>query len=139
MPTCRDFGLGVLVWSPLARGFLSGKFRRGQAAPQGARLSLWRDSMRALDNDRCWATLDAVRAVATERSVSPAVVALAWLLTRPEVTSVILGARDGHQLAENLRAAELTLSAAEVARLDEECREINLGYPYSFIEAFSRR
>jgi aryl-alcohol dehydrogenase-like predicted oxidoreductase len=138
VPACRDFGLGVLVWSPLGRGFLSGKFRRGEPPPAGARLAAWTDSMRALDNDRSWATLDATRAIASEHAVSPAAVAIAWLLHRPEVTSVILGARDAKQLADNLAAAELALSAAELSRLDEVSK-IDLGYPYSFIAAFARR
>ena len=138
IPACRDFGLGVLVWAPLARGFLSGKFRRGEPPPAGSRLESWKDSMRLLDNDRNWATIDAVRGIATERSVTPAAVAIAWLLARSEVTSVIIGARDGKQLTENLAAGDLTLSSAELSRLDE-VSQIDLGYPYSFIQAFERR
>jgi len=138
VPACRDHGLGILVYSPLARGFLTGKYRRGEPPPAGTRLEAWKDSMRAVDNDRCWAILDAVRSVAEERSVAPATVAVAWLLARREVTSVILGARDEKQLAPNLAAADLTLTPAELARLDEVSK-IDLGYPYAFIEAFSKR
>ncbi len=138
IPACRDHGLGILVYSPLTRGFLTGKYRRGEPAPAGTRLDAWKDSMRSVDNDRSWAILDAVRAVAEERSVAPATVAVAWLLAQPEVTSVILGARDDKQLAPNLAAADLTLTAAELARLDEVSK-IDLGYPYAFIEAFSKR
>lgn len=138
VPACRDHGLGILVYSPLARGFLTGKYRRGEPPPAGTRLEAWKDSMRAVDNDRCWAILDAVCTVAEERSVAPATVAVAWLLARREVTSVILGARDEKQLAPNLAAADLSLTPAELARLDEVSK-IDLGYPYAFIEAFSKR
>lgn len=138
LPACRDHGLGILVYSPLARGFLSGKYRRGEPAPTGTRLEAWKDSMRQIDNDRAWGILDAVRAVATERSVAPATVAVAWLLARKEVTSVIIGARDDKQLAPNLAAADLTLTPAEVARLDE-ASSFDLGYPYAFIESFTKR
>src|SRR5919197_807159 len=61
VPACRAFGLGTLVWSPLARGFLSGKYERGRPPPQGSRLSTWSESFKQFDNDRCWGVLDAVR------------------------------------------------------------------------------
>jgi aryl-alcohol dehydrogenase-like predicted oxidoreductase len=132
VPACRVFGLGIMVWSPLAAGFLSGKYRRGEPAPAGSRLAAWKDTARRLDTDRSWSVLDAVRGVAQEREVSPGTIAIAWLLRRPEVSAVIYGARTIEQLGDNLRAADLTLTDAEVARLDD-ASTIDLGYPYTFI------
>lgn len=138
IPACRDHAVGIMVWSPLGRGFLSGKFKRGEPPPAGSRLEAWKDSMRLLDNDRCWGVIDAVRAIASERSVSPSAVALAWLLARREVSSVIIGARDEKQLADNLAAADLVLAEPELARLDDVSK-IELGYPYGFIAAMDKR
>jgi len=132
IPSCRAFGLGMLVWSPLARGFLSGKYQRGQKAPAGSRLATWQDSYKQFDNDRCWTVLDAVSAVAKRRETTPAAVALAWLLSRPEVTTVLVGARDLRQLEENLKALTVKLDADELASL-ERASTPEWGYPYSFI------
>lgn len=132
IPAVRAFGLGTLVWSPLARGFLSGKYQRGQPAPEGSRLATWQESFKQFDHDRGWAVLEAVRAVARRRETTPAAVALAWLLARPEVTSVIVGARDVRQLEENLRALQVKLDADDLAALDAVSVP-EWGYPYSFI------
>lgn len=132
VPACRAFGLGVLAWSPLARGFLSGKYRRGEAPPAGTRLDAWKEAYRSFDNDRMWALLDAVTAIAQERETTPAAVSLAWLLARPEVTSLVVGARTVAQLEENLAALQVHLRADELQRLDEASRP-DWGYPYSFI------
>jgi aryl-alcohol dehydrogenase-like predicted oxidoreductase len=93
VPLCRSKGLGILPWSPLAGGFLTGKYEKGQAAPAGTRLETWKDRFGRYDNDRNWKIIDAVRAVATELEATPAQVSLAWLLTRETVSSVIFGAR----------------------------------------------
>jgi aryl-alcohol dehydrogenase-like predicted oxidoreductase len=132
VPACRAFGLGVLVWSPLARGFLSGKYRRGQAPPPGSRLESWQDSWKAYDNERMWSLIDTLVAVAERRSTTPASVALAWLLAKPEVTSVIIGARTNAQLQDNLRALEVKLSAEDLGALDKASTP-DWGYPYGFI------
>jgi aryl-alcohol dehydrogenase-like predicted oxidoreductase len=132
VPASRAFGLGLLVWSPLARGFLSGKYRRGEAPPAGARLATWRDSYRQFDDDRGWAVVEAVRAVAGRRGATPAQVSIAWLLAKPEATSVLVGARTEAQLEDNLRAAELRLSPEEVAELDRASQP-DWGYPQAFI------
>lgn len=132
VPACAAHGLGILVWSPLARGFLSGKYERNQPAPPGSRLEAWKDSMKAMDTDRNWAIVDALRAVAKEVGSTPARVALAWLVARKEVTSIILGARDEAQLDDNLAALELSLSAAQLATLEEVSRPA-WGYPQEFI------
>ncbi len=134
IPACRAFGLGTLVWSPLARGFLSGKYRRDQPPPAGTRLDAWKDSFRALDNDRGWAVVDAVRAVAEKHDATCSAVALAWLLAKPETSSIIVGARTVAQLEENLAALELSLDPSDIERLDAASRP-EWGYPYSFIAA----
>jgi aryl-alcohol dehydrogenase-like predicted oxidoreductase len=134
IPACRAFGLGTLVWSPLARGFLSGKYRRNEPPPAGTRLEAWKDSFRSLDNDRGWAVVEAVRAVAEKHDTTCSAVALAWLLAKPETSSIIVGARSVSQLEENLAALELALEPADLERLDSASRP-EWGYPYSFIAA----
>src|SRR5690606_29070564 len=94
VPACRAYGLGIIPWSPLAGGFLSGKYSKGQKPPPGSRFEKWKQRYDAFDKPRNWAILDAVRAVASERGSTPAAVSLAWLLRKPTVTSVIFGARD---------------------------------------------
>ncbi|HET9148372.1 MAG TPA: aldo/keto reductase [Acetobacteraceae bacterium] len=128
IPISIDQGLGVLVWSPLAGGLLSGKHRRGKA-PEGTRqLAGWKEPP-VRDEDRLWDIVDALVEIADARGVSAAQVALAWLLGRQAVTSVIIGARDERQLADNLKAAELRLSEEERRRLDEVSAPPLL-YPY---------
>jgi aryl-alcohol dehydrogenase-like predicted oxidoreductase len=133
LPLCAKFGLGVLPWSPLASGLLTGKYRRGQAPPAGSRLDVWVDRYKAFDTDRHWAIVEALVAVAAEVEKTPSQVALAWLLARPVVSSVIFGARTVAQLDENLGAGELDLPAAALARLDAVSAP-DLGYPYEFIK-----
>ncbi len=129
IPLAVDQGLGTLVWSPLAGGLLSGKYRRDEDMPAGARhLTDWNEPP-VYDEDRLYDTVDVLVQIAEARGVSAAQVALAWLLTRPTVSSVIIGARTDEQLADNLAAAELTLSAQEAGRLEEVSRP-PLIYPY---------
>jgi aryl-alcohol dehydrogenase-like predicted oxidoreductase len=129
VPISLDQGLGILVWSPLAGGLLSGKFRRGQQGPEGSRaLSDWGEPP-ILDQERLYDIIEAVVAVAEGRGCSPAQVALAWLLGRPGVTSLVIGARTEAQLADNLGAAEVTLSAEETEKLDAVSAPPLL-YPY---------
>jgi aryl-alcohol dehydrogenase-like predicted oxidoreductase len=132
IPACRAFGVGTLIWSPLARGFLSGKYRRNQAPPAGTRLESWQDSYKAFDNDRMWSLLDVLEKIAKRRETTQAAVALAWLLAKPETTSIILGARTEQQLDDNLRARDVKLSPEDVKELDEASRP-NWEYPYDFI------
>jgi aryl-alcohol dehydrogenase-like predicted oxidoreductase len=129
IPLGVDQGLGTLVWSPLAGGLLSGKYRRGQDAPAGSRhLTDWNEPP-VYDEDKLYDTVDVIVEVAESHGVSAAQVALAWLLGRPTVSSVVVGARTEEQLADNLRAADLTLSDEEVGRLEEVSRPALL-YPY---------
>ena len=133
IPVCQRHGLGVLPWSPLAGGFLSGKYRQGQAPPAGTRLEAWKERYQSFDDPRNWRILDAVTAVAAELGASPSAVSLAWLLRRPAVASVIFGARSVEQLEDNLAAARLELPAEALRRLDE-ASALRLGYPYDFIQ-----
>lgn len=134
VPLCREQGLGILPWSPLAGGFLTGKFEQGKPAQAGTRLGEKAERFGRYDLPRNWTILDAVRAVATETGASPSAVSLAWLLAKPQVTSVIFGARTVAQLDENLAGAELELSAKHVEVLDK-ASAFDLGYPYAFIGA----
>ena len=132
LPLCQKFGLGVLPWSPLAGGLLSGKYRRGQAPPAGTRLAQWKQRYESFDKPRNWDIVEALVAVANELGKTPPQVALAWLLARPVVSSVIFGARTVAQLEDNLGASELDLPAAALIRLDAVGAP-ELGYPYDFI------
>jgi aryl-alcohol dehydrogenase-like predicted oxidoreductase len=134
VPLCRDEGLGILPWSPLAGGFLTGKFERGKPPVTGTRLGEKAHRLARYDVERNWKILDAVRGVARETGASPSAVSIAWLLARPQVTSVIFGARNVEQLEANLAGAELALAPGQLAALDQ-ASAFELGYPYAFIQA----
>jgi aryl-alcohol dehydrogenase-like predicted oxidoreductase len=135
VPACESTGLGLLPWSPLGGGWLTGKYRK-DARPTGAtRLGENPDrGVEAYDRrstaQRTWDVIDAVQSIASSRGVTMAQVALAWLVDRPMVTSVILGARTVEQLQDNLSAADLHLDAAELARLDAASDPAPADYPY---------
>lgn len=132
IPACKAFGLGTLVWSPLASGFLSGKYQRGQAPPAGSRLGAWQDTMKRYDNERSWKIIDALGAVAKRRETTHAAVALAWLLARSEVSTVIIGARTPEQVKDNLRALDVKLAPEDLRELNDASSP-EWGYPYSFL------
>jgi aryl-alcohol dehydrogenase-like predicted oxidoreductase len=117
LPLLEAEKIGLLVWSPLAGGLLSGKFSRENQKPQGARRSEF--DFPIVDKERTWKILDVMGPIAKAHDCSPARIALAWLLTRPIVTSVILGAKRLDQLQDNLAAIELELSKEEIEQLDE--------------------
>jgi aryl-alcohol dehydrogenase-like predicted oxidoreductase len=117
VPLSNDQRLAILPWSPLAGGLLSGKFRRGEAGPQGARRTTF--DFPPVDKERLFTIVDAMRPMAERREVSVARVALAWLLHQPHVTSIIIGVRSREQLLDNLAATELKLTAEELAALDK--------------------
>jgi aryl-alcohol dehydrogenase-like predicted oxidoreductase len=132
---CVNERIGILPWSPLGGGWLTGKYRRDM--PPTGTTRLGEDPERGMEaysqrnpEERTWQVIDAVRSVAEARGVSMAQVALAWLVDRPAVTSVILGARTLDQLDDNLGAAGLHLSAEETARLNEASTPIVDDYPY---------
>jgi len=138
VPLCERHGLGILPWSPLAGGFLSGKYARGQKPPEGSRLASWEDTMKRFDNDRHWSTLETVQAVAREVGATASQVALAWLISKKVVSSVIFGARTVAQLEDNAKAAEVKLPPEALARLDEVSAP-PLGYPYDFMKRVQGR
>jgi aryl-alcohol dehydrogenase-like predicted oxidoreductase len=116
LPLVEDQGLGVMVWSPLAGGFLSGKFRRDSRGDNESRRTVF--DFPPVDKERAYDIIDVLAAVAKAHGVSVARVALAWLLQRKGVMSIIVGAKSIEQLDDNLAAADLTLSAEEIAKLD---------------------
>jgi aryl-alcohol dehydrogenase-like predicted oxidoreductase len=117
VPMLNEEQLGLMVWSPLAGGLLSGKFGPGANTPEGARRSSF--DFPPVDKDHAWPIVEAMREVGQAHGVSVARVALAWLLAKPHVMSVIIGAKTTEQLDDNLAAAEVELTADELARLDE--------------------
>jgi aryl-alcohol dehydrogenase-like predicted oxidoreductase len=134
VPAALDAGLGLLPWSPLGGGWLSGKYRRDQRPTGATRLGEDPDrGMEAFDRrstDLTWQVIDTVQKIAEERGVSMAEVALAWVTARPAVTSTILGARTLEQLETNLRAADLQLTPEETAALDAASDPRAVDYPY---------
>jgi aryl-alcohol dehydrogenase (NADP+) len=134
VPAVLDARMGMLPWSPLGGGWLSGKYRRDQR-PTGA-TRLGEDPGRGMEaydrrgTDRTWHVIDAVQKVAEDRGISMAEVALAWVAARPAVSSTILGARTLDQLEANLRSAGLHLTAAETAALDAASDPHPVDYPY---------
>jgi aryl-alcohol dehydrogenase-like predicted oxidoreductase len=137
VPLAEDAGLSLTVWSPLAGGFLSGKFDRGGVTTE-------QDSRRAragadfvqFDEESGFKILDAARAVAARHGVSPARVAIAWLLAQRSVTSVIVGARKLEQLTDNIAASDLALTGHDLAELDEASRP-PVAYPNWIQDAFA--
>lgn len=135
VPACLDAGIGLLPWSPLAGGWLAGKYRRDEM-PTGA-TRLGENPARGMEafgprnaETRTWAVIEAVAALAHVRGATPAEVALAWVAGRPAVTSVILGARTVEQLAANLKAGALRLSGEETEALDDVSAPAMADYPY---------
>ncbi|WP_323961647.1 aldo/keto reductase [Arthrobacter sp. JZ12] len=146
VPAALDAGMGLLPWSPLGGGWLTGKYLR-DTAPQGA-TRLGENPERGMEawkkrnaQERTWAIIDVVLEIANARDVSASQVALAWVEQQPAVTSVILGARTTEQLADNLAAATLQLSPEDVQRLSEVSAPDFADYPYGGpgIEQRSRR
>lgn len=144
IPVCQREGLGVICWSPLRGGWLSGKYRRGmEAPPEGSRVQIaeekgWSESWSAYNNEHTWGVIDALHEISDEIGKAPAQVAINWLLQRPGVTAPIIGARTMEQVEQNLGAAGWSLNEAQMARLDADS-EIEPPYPYSFINRGSRR
>ncbi|MGY4575151.1 MULTISPECIES: aldo/keto reductase [Bradyrhizobium] len=140
MPLALDQGVGALVWSPLGWGRLTGKIRRGQPLPTNSRLHETAQFGPPVDDEKLYAIVDALDAVATEAGRSVPQIAIAWLLTRPSVSSVIIGARDEAQLRDNLGAVGWSLSPDQIARLDRASAVMPAYpyYPYRIQEGFAR-
>ena len=128
VPAGLDQRAGILVWSPLQGGLLSGKFRRGQAKPAESRLNTL-EAPGTVDEERLYKIVDALAEIAGQREVSIAQAALNWVMRKPGVDTVIIGARNEQQLRDNLAAAAWTLTDAEMERLDE-VSALPLPYPY---------
>ena len=140
---CWEEGLGLVPWGPLGGGFLTGKYRVGQrpeaaAGRIGGTPDHAEEAWRRRDRERNWRTLERVRAVAEAHDATPSQVALAWLLSRPSVATVLVGARTPEQLDDNLGAAALRLSENEIELLDEVSAP-EPRYPYRMIDVYGAR
>ena len=135
LPLCRDAGLAVLPWSPLAGGVLTGKYREGEEFPKGTRGADTEESIEFTYrlHERAWSIVDAVRKVAEEAGKTPSQVALNWIVHRPGVTAPIIGARNMSQLEDNLGAVGWQLEA-EHWRALSSASAFPRGYPYDFID-----
>ncbi|MGA1813980.1 aldo/keto reductase [Frondihabitans sp. 4ASC-45] len=143
VPASADAGIGLLPWSPLGGGWLTGKYKRDEAPTGASRLgenpARGMEAWEARNADpRTWDVLDAVQSVATEHGATASQVAIAWLLAQPTVTSVILGARSVEQLVDNLGASGLGLSHDDVARLSAASAPRADDYPYGVAGAAQR-
>lgn len=141
LPVCEEDGIGVIAWSPLAGGWLTGKYRRGQPPPTDSRVGRadrWDDLPEQRENEKTWQIIDVLLSIAGERGKTPSQIALNWVLQQPGVTSPIFGARTTSQLADNLGSVGWSLTTEELARLDA-VSSIPLPSPYSFIKRYTRR
>lgn len=136
LPLSVDQGLGVMVWSPLAAGLLSGSFGRDRAPAQSRQSAGWTEPP-IRDKERLWSIVDAVEAIARQRGVTVAQVSLAWTLSRPAVASLVVGGLTEAQFRENIAAADLQLSQAELDTLNRVSRLPYL-YPYWHQHNFAR-
>lgn len=140
MPLAQDQGVGALVWSPLGWGRLTGKIRRGQPLPESSRLHATAEFGPPVDEARMYRVIDVLDTIAAETGKSVPQIAINWLLQRPTVSSVIIGARNEAQLRQNLGAVGWTLSAGHIARLDA-ASVVTAPYPhfpYQRQDAFAR-
>lgn len=129
MPAAVDSGLGTMIWSPLAGGLLSGKYRREADAPEGTRFADGWDEPPIRDEKRLFDIIETLVGIGESHGVSAAQVALAWILTRPGVTTAVIGARKRAQLEDNLAAARLELSSDDITAIEQAGRP-DLLYPY---------
>jgi aryl-alcohol dehydrogenase-like predicted oxidoreductase len=141
---CQNEGIGIIPWSPLRGGWLSGKYRRGmETPPEGTRLSIadergWSERWSAYNTDRTWAVIDALIEVAADAGKTPAQTALNWVKDQPGVTSPIIGASKLHQVQDNLGAVGWTLTPEQRAKLSE-ISDLPGPYPYDFISRAGNR
>lgn len=131
VPLCQEEGIGIIPWSPLGGGMLTGKVRRGEGAPQGSRAAQQTGQNERFTNEKNLDIAEAVIAVAENIGKSPSQVALSWCMNQPGVTSPIFGARTLAQLQDNIEAAEIELDEANLASL-ESASALETVYPYDF-------
>ena len=129
VPLCLDQGMGILVWSPLSGGFLSGKYRRGKPKPKGTRLTAPQPRFLQLDEEKGFDIVEELDRIAKAHNATVAQAALNYLLAKEGVSSVIIGARTPEQLADNLKTTDWEMSVEEVSRLDEMSQPVPV-YPY---------
>lgn len=129
LPLGRDQGVGAVVWSPLGWGRLTGKIRRGQPLPEGSLLHKTAEAGPPVPDDLLYDVVDALDEIAAETGRTIPQIALNWLLTRPTVATVIVGARNEEQLRQNLGAVGWQLTADQIARLDK-ASAVTPPYPY---------
>jgi aryl-alcohol dehydrogenase-like predicted oxidoreductase len=135
VPFALDAGVGTMVWSPLAGGFLSGKYTRDNPTGGGGRIATL--DIVPFDRERGFDIVDVLREIAGERGTSVAAIALSWLADRPSVSTVIIGFADETQMRQNLEASDLILTEDERARLDAAA-SVELPYPQSFLSRFAK-
>jgi len=141
LPLCISEGIGVIAWSPLAGGWLTGKYQRGKPAPPDSRVGRadrWDDLPEQRESESTWSILDALAEVSAECGKSPSQVALNWLLQQPGVTAPIIGARTLSQLEDNLGSVGWSLGAEQMAKLNA-ASDIPLPSPYNFIARYTRK
>ena len=145
LPVCQNEGVGVIPWSPLRGGWLSGKYRRGMTAPpEGTRIDTaekmgWGEAWKIYDNERTWQVIDTLFSVAEQAEKTPAQVALKWVLDRPGITAPIIGARSMAQLEDNLGSVGWKLDDESMALLTKASDQ-TLPYPYKQVsEEYARR
>jgi aryl-alcohol dehydrogenase-like predicted oxidoreductase len=138
MPLGLDQGVGCVVWSPLGWGRLTGKIRRGQPLPEGSRLHKTADMGPPVPDEQVYRVVEAMDAIAEETGKTVPQIALNWLLQRPTVANVIVGARNEEQLRQNLGAVGWNLTAEQVATLDA-ASNVTLAYPYWHQRGFTER
>jgi aryl-alcohol dehydrogenase-like predicted oxidoreductase len=138
MPLGLDQGVGAVVWSPLGWGRLTGKIRRGAPLPEKSRLHETADSGPPVDNEYVFKVVDVLDEIAKETEKTIPQIALNWLLQRPSVSTVVVGARNEEQLRQNLGAVGWNLTKEQVAKLDE-ASATTLAYPYWHQRFFAER
>jgi aryl-alcohol dehydrogenase-like predicted oxidoreductase len=136
VPLSLDQKLGILTWSPLGGGFLTGKYRRGMPRPEGARRSDPTDQFLQFDEEKGFDIVSELEKTARNHGATITQAALNYLLRKAGVTSVIIGAKNKEQLSDNLKTADWEMSAEEVARLDELSKPPKV-YPYWMLERMS--
>lgn len=141
LPLCREEGIGVICWSPLAGGWLTGKYRRNSPPPPNSRVGegdRWDDMPEQRESERTWQIVDALLEISAKIGKSPAQVALNWLLQQPGVTAPIFGARTMNHLEQNLESVGWALAEEHLLQLNE-ASAVPLPSPYDFIARYTRK
>jgi aryl-alcohol dehydrogenase-like predicted oxidoreductase len=140
LPVCKDHGLGILAWSPLSGGWLTGKYRRNKALPADSRAGVgdrWDDNAQQRGGERTWTIIDALVTLSEQTGTPVSQLSLAWLIKKIPTVFPLIGARTVNQLIDNLKSDEITLSDVDEKSLDE-VSAVTEPYPYSFINRYTR-